>query len=350
MTDAPITTPEEAEALGALLPCPFCGGVRPCIQNGQPTTRQIGHMQLVWCPDCGAASDECFSQARAAAQWNLRSNPQSRTEGVGRDDVWRGVVEVAVQPCGAPALPYEGGWRIVRSVNPEGPHAALQWVRVRDVEPRAGLPTDGETALDAYDAGLLNDYGGGNVDWWQDYLRAELGRAHDYYAEQFAALHPPPEPAALERTASLSGVMKGEGAADVTKPAAPPSDAVRGALHAAMEAMNKAWLAMGRGSGVTTVDRLELSDAFASVRDVYLAALQPQPSAPETEGWRSMDVEPPPLDAPVLAANGGDVWLLYWMGWGWACDNGRPFTLGVEHWRPVPASPPPSSLRSEGGI
>jgi len=33
-----------------------------------------------------------------------------------------------------------------------------------------------------YDAGLLSDYGGGDVAWWQDYLRAELGRADDFYA------------------------------------------------------------------------------------------------------------------------------------------------------------------------
>jgi hypothetical protein len=34
-----------------------------------------------------------------------------------------------------------------------------------------------------YDAGLLNDYGGGDVEWWQDYLRAEIGRANDYWRE-----------------------------------------------------------------------------------------------------------------------------------------------------------------------
>lgn len=39
-----------------------------------------------------------------------------------------------------------------------------------------------------YDAGLLNDFGGGNVEWWQDYIRAELGRAHDHYDGQFAYL------------------------------------------------------------------------------------------------------------------------------------------------------------------
>jgi len=40
----------------------------------------------------------------------------------------------------------------------------------------------------AYDAGLLNDYGGGNVEWWQDYIRTELDRSHDYYAAELANL------------------------------------------------------------------------------------------------------------------------------------------------------------------
>jgi hypothetical protein len=34
-----------------------------------------------------------------------------------------------------------------------------------------------------YDAGLLNDFGGGDVGWWQDYLRAEIERANDYWRE-----------------------------------------------------------------------------------------------------------------------------------------------------------------------
>lgn len=42
--------------------------------------------------------------------------------------------------------------------------------------------------LDSYDAGLLNDFGGGNVGWWQDYIRAELERAHEHYKVQVAAL------------------------------------------------------------------------------------------------------------------------------------------------------------------
>jgi hypothetical protein len=42
--------------------------------------------------------------------------------------------------------------------------------------------------LSRYDAGLLNDYGGGNVEWWQDYIRAELGRAEEFYEQQFDSL------------------------------------------------------------------------------------------------------------------------------------------------------------------
>jgi len=41
--------------------------------------------------------------------------------------------------------------------------------------------------LDCYDAGILNDFGGGNVEWWQDYIRAELGNAHDFYQSQIDA-------------------------------------------------------------------------------------------------------------------------------------------------------------------
>ena len=39
-----------------------------------------------------------------------------------------------------------------------------------------------------YDAGLLNDYGGGKVEWWQDYIRHELERCNDHWKE-FISLH-----------------------------------------------------------------------------------------------------------------------------------------------------------------
>jgi hypothetical protein len=43
--------------------------------------------------------------------------------------------------------------------------------------------------IEEYDAGLLNDYGGGDIDWWQDYIRAELGRAYEYYQSQLDIQH-----------------------------------------------------------------------------------------------------------------------------------------------------------------
>lgn len=36
---------------------------------------------------------------------------------------------------------------------------------------------------DRYDTGILNDYGGGNAEWWQDYIRAEIERANDFHAD-----------------------------------------------------------------------------------------------------------------------------------------------------------------------
>jgi len=45
--------------------------------------------------------------------------------------------------------------------------------------------------LDAYDAGLLGDGGGGDVDWWQNYIRDELERAHEFYSDQVAGLTAP---------------------------------------------------------------------------------------------------------------------------------------------------------------
>lgn len=41
--------------------------------------------------------------------------------------------------------------------------------------------------LEPYSAGELNDYGGGNVDWWWDYIRAELSRAQEFYQSQVDA-------------------------------------------------------------------------------------------------------------------------------------------------------------------
>lgn len=68
------------------------------------------------------------------------------------------------------------------------------WGNDKWSDPDSGSATSG--ALDAeacspsdYYAGLLSDYGGGDVEWWQDYLRAEIGRANDHWREQYAEMH-----------------------------------------------------------------------------------------------------------------------------------------------------------------
>jgi hypothetical protein len=58
--------------------------------------------------------------------------------------------------------------------------------------PTAEVSGAGVKGLQAYDAGLLGDGGGGNVSWWQDYIRAELDRAHEFYADQLSSLSPSP--------------------------------------------------------------------------------------------------------------------------------------------------------------
>ena len=39
-----------------------------------------------------------------------------------------------------------------------------------------------------YDAGLLGDGGGGDVEWWQDYLRVEIERCNDFHQAALSAL------------------------------------------------------------------------------------------------------------------------------------------------------------------
>jgi hypothetical protein len=49
-------------------------------------------------------------------------------------------------------------------------------------------PVGEEVELDAYSCGLMNDWGGGNVEWWWDYIRHEIGAAHDHYQDQHQRL------------------------------------------------------------------------------------------------------------------------------------------------------------------
>jgi hypothetical protein len=52
----------------------------------------------------------------------------------------------------------------------------------------ATVPCISLLAESDYDSGYLNDYGGGNAGWWQDYIRAEVGRCNDYWRSKIVQL------------------------------------------------------------------------------------------------------------------------------------------------------------------
>jgi hypothetical protein len=45
-----------------------------------------------------------------------------------------------------------------------------------------------QVEFEDYDPGLLNDWGGGNVAWWMEYIRTEIERANDHWREQLESL------------------------------------------------------------------------------------------------------------------------------------------------------------------
>ncbi len=51
-----------------------------------------------------------------------------------------------------------------------------------------------------YDSGLLNDFGGGQVDWWWDYIRTEVWKANERGKVQFDYL--------LKRVEELKSTLK----------------------------------------------------------------------------------------------------------------------------------------------
>ena len=40
---------------------------------------------------------------------------------------------------------------------------------------------------DDYDPGILNDFGGGDVAWWMDYIRTEIDRCNEYWRDQISS-------------------------------------------------------------------------------------------------------------------------------------------------------------------
>lgn len=133
----------------ALKPCPFCGG-KVGVSTGQ--WGEEGTRDWLECRGCGAQQqpyddNDPDGWAKMIAAWNQRATP-------------------------APVAAGEG---MVHCAN--------------------NLP--------AFDAGLLGDGGGGDVSWWQDYIRSLLEQADQHYREHVAAAQSPvSEGAEIERLRS----------------------------------------------------------------------------------------------------------------------------------------------------
>jgi len=39
-----------------------------------------------------------------------------------------------------------------------------------------------------YDSGLINDFGGGDKEWWQNYIRSEIQQSNDYWSNEYIVL------------------------------------------------------------------------------------------------------------------------------------------------------------------
>ncbi|GEM_PF-6236896 len=129
-------------------------------------------------------------QMREYARQAIAADRASR-QGSSVPDCFANKAEVELSELKRFDFEVEDGQRYICG-NPDG-----SWVRFADVEAliEAAPPatTGASTAplnLDAYDAGSLSDFGGGDVNWWQDYIRAELDRAHDFYQSQIEGSAP----------------------------------------------------------------------------------------------------------------------------------------------------------------
>ena len=122
---------------------------------------------------------------RLSAEWaNL--DPVDPLRGLIRDAIAalseaRAAIERQSVPAGYVLVPIEPT-EAMTDATYAGQHCSDIW---RDMIAAAPQPQPVQQfELTEYDAGLLNDFGGGNVEWWQDYIRAELGRAYEHYQSQ----------------------------------------------------------------------------------------------------------------------------------------------------------------------
>jgi len=157
--------------------------------------------------------------------------------------------------AGALGFPRGGdyAWSYLLAQIKEAVAAGVQW-QSQQAQGEAQGFTD-------YDAGALNDWGGGDVGWWQDYIRSEIERANDHWREQTG-----PEPLYLAPPA----------------PAAVPEEATPEMEQAAERYWNER-----RFKGLTNDPR-----TWAGVyRAMVAAAPQPTPAA-VPDGWKMVPVEP----------------------------------------------------------
>lgn len=168
-----------------LKPCPFCGSDNVEEQPAEQCDA-VRWVAEIYCHDC---------DSRVSSQSTDRS-PLEASETV--VDIWNRRTPPAQVP-----RPHYVDRLSDQSVMVTFSSCRLASVFERMMQEGATTPTPPAVAavpegfvLEAYDAGLLGNGGGGNVDWWQDYIRSELGNAHDFYQSQLAAA--PAAPAGVQ--------------------------------------------------------------------------------------------------------------------------------------------------------
>jgi len=226
--------------MNELLPCPFCGDTADLAED----TDRPGVPWTVFCESCDASTGNYEESAEAVTHWNRRAALAAQPGAAGdvvmvdraalhmvvnalRRDAEEGryvrgeMADMLLAAAPTEAKPAHRACTCHPDDNPPKPcpqkfalsecravaqqDDETQAVLIEGVEYTVPMPVAAEmlrlhleakpaqqdavdAELEPYDAGLLNDFGGGNVEWWQDYIRAELGRAHDFYQTQCAAI------------------------------------------------------------------------------------------------------------------------------------------------------------------
>jgi len=218
-----------------------------------------------------------------------------------------------------------------------------------DVQAEAAHVTLQEVARDwpDYDAGLLNDWGGGNVAWWQDYIRAEIGRANDHWR---ALVADPPEEIGVfqarvedqdRQIAGLTRQLQGQPRRQ--------SDVVAGG-HPTEPQIASACLSYRHDFGLLSEPQRELI-MFEGLE--WLRAWRREfPSLPKPVAalWQPIATAPKDRVIDIWSAEGGRcadaIWDVSWGGVeGWADANDHSSLEGYRftHWMDRPAGP------TEGG-